>query len=197
MMFLNSAVGYPVIFDLSKIVCCFFFKDIYESEDITPVLFTTEWLDEMQDNEVASQIVTTIEDYAGDIQEYLDHVMVQKALEALAAKSVVYYVEQLLQRATSHRSGRDSFFVDNQRALQRMAGDIGLIKEFFLSASEEEYPRLRPVIEREFEFFETVHETMSIAGKCYIGNTGLQTRMISIVFSTVSPPCSPYSWYFE
>lgn len=141
----------------------FIFKDIYESEDITPVLFTVEWLDEMQDNEVAGQISITIEDYMSDIQDYLDDIMVLKALEAVVAKCVCYYIEQLLARATLHKSGRDSYFADNKRALERMEGDIGVIREFFEMLAEEDYPTLRRVIEREFEFFETCHETMTIA----------------------------------
>ena len=92
----------------------FVFNDIYESEDITPILFSVEWLDEMPDNDVAVQIRTTMEDYMVDAEEYLDDIMIQKCLEALVTKCVIYYIEQLLQRASSHRSGRDSFFADNR-----------------------------------------------------------------------------------
>lgn len=145
-------------------VSYFLFQDIYESEEITPVLFSVAWLDEMQSNEVAEQIIITIGDYYGDLQNYLDDIMIMKALQALITKCVVYYIEQLLDRATKHRSGRDSFFADNKRALERMEGDIGIIKEFFEEIAEEEENRpLKEFIVKEFEVFETFHMVMSIA----------------------------------
>lgn len=143
----------------------FIFKDIYDDEGITPIFFTDEWLDELQDNELAGQIVRTMEDYASDITVYLDDVMIQKALEALAKKCISFYTEQILKRATAHNSGRNSFFADNKRALQRMEGDMGVLKEFFTTAAEDDYPRLQPVINHEFDFFETVHMIMSVAGE--------------------------------
>lgn len=143
----------------------FVFQDIYESEDITSILFTVEWLDEMPDNDVAVQVKITMGDYMADVLEYLDDIMIQKALEALVTKCVLYYIEELLLRASTHKSGRDSFFVDNRRALERMEGDVRVFKEYF-EEFDEDFPTLRKTVETEFDFFETIQEIISIAGGC-------------------------------
>jgi hypothetical protein len=139
----------------------YIFADI--AREIEADLFTIEWLDELQDNDLAVTMIATIEDYMGDLQKFLDEVMMQKVMEALVAKSIVFYIGQLLDRAEKHKSGRDSFFADNQRALLRMSGDMEVIKEYFDGYAEEDFPTLNRTIEKEFAFFETVHEVMKIA----------------------------------
>ncbi|CAB9504760.1 Exocyst complex component [Seminavis robusta] len=145
-------------------ISVFVFKDIYESEEITPLFFSVAWLDEMPDNDVAGDVVITITDYFTDIQDYLDDIMIIKALQALVTKCVVYYIEQLLDRATKHKSGRDSYFADNKRALERMEGDIEVMKGYFDEIADQEDNRpLKEYIFKEFEIFETYHAVMSIA----------------------------------
>ena len=138
----------------------FIFQDI--ADDIGDELFTDSWLDELPDNDLAVTIYKTIDDFMEDLSNCLDDIMLQKTLEALIVRTIIYYVGQLLDRATNHKA-RDSFFADNQRALQRMNGDMNVVKEYFESLAEEDFPTLNRVIEREFDFFETVHEIMSIA----------------------------------
>lgn len=133
----------------------FVFQDIYESEDITPLLFSVEWLDEMLDNDIAVQIRITMDDYFGDFEEHVDELMIQKALEALAAKCAIYYFEQLLLRASSHRSGRDSYFADNRRALERMEGDVSVFREYF-EGFDDDFPTLKRHVDSQFELLETI-----------------------------------------
>lgn len=144
-------------------VSVYIFQDIADAEEITPLFFTVEWLDEMPDNELAGQVAITIEDYMKDLEQYLDPIMLQKAIQALVTRFVNYYIELLLQRATSHKSNRDSHFADNRRALDRMQGDIGLIKELFQDLAGEDNRPMQDAIENEFEFFETIHEIMTYA----------------------------------
>lgn len=144
-------------------VSYFIFNDIYEAEDITPLFFSVEWLDDMPDNELAKDVVVTINDYMSDIEEYLDDLMIQKAIQALVTRFVNYYVELLLQKSPTHKSGQRSYFEDNKRALDRMNGDAELVREFFLEIAGEENRPLRDAIETEFEFFETIHEIMAVA----------------------------------
>jgi hypothetical protein len=129
----------------------FIFADI--TEDIAADFFTVEWLDELPDHDLAQTLYATIEDYMLDLQMYIDDDMVQKVLEALVSKTIIFYVGQLLDRAEEHNSGLDSVFADNQRALQHINGDIGLIAEYFDSVAEEDFPLLARVIETEFAFF--------------------------------------------
>lgn len=138
----------------------FIFVDI--AEDIGEELFSDAWLDELPDNDLAVTVYKTIDDFMEDLGNCLDDIMLQKTLEGLIQRFIVYYVGELLKRATAHNR-RDSYFADNQRALQRMNGDMNVVKEYFETLAEEDFPTLNRVIEREFDFFEAIHEIMAIA----------------------------------
>jgi Exocyst complex component Sec6 len=183
-------------------VTYFIFKDIYEAEEITPIFFTVEWLDDLpvsfsfssltsryafscsvnlndptntaklQNNELAEDIVKTINDYMEDIEKYMDEIMVQKFVQAMATRFVNYYIELLLQKSPTHKSGSKPFFDDNKRALDRMNGDVELVKDYFLEITDSENKPLREAIDREFDFFETVHEIMAVA--CGVSHDDIQ-----------------------
>lgn len=132
-------------------------------EEIGEELFSVPWLDEYTDNDLGRTIFVTIEDFLGDLNGFLDDIMVQKVLEALISRTISYYVGQLLDRSGKHKKGNQSFFADNTRALDRMNGDLRLCKEFFEGLAEEDFPTLSRAIDQEFEFYETIHEILSIA----------------------------------
>jgi hypothetical protein len=65
----------------------------------------------------------------GDFEEYVDELMVGKTLDALVTATVIFYFKCLLQKAAVHN--KTSFWSDNQRALDRMKGDIDTMRGYF------------------------------------------------------------------
>jgi len=135
----------------------FIFKDIAENQ-MSEMLFGKEWV-ELTSNDFAGLLVGTIEDYMYDLRQYLDDMMVGKTLEALITASVLFYIKRLLAKSSAHTK---QLWGDNGRALDRMRGDIGVMRDFFddLSGS---YPTLPRVIENEFGILEIMLELLSIA----------------------------------
>jgi len=131
-------------------------------EAIADVLFGKEWLNELTHNDLALTLVRTIEDFMGDLEEFLDELMVGKTLEALITASVLFYVKTLLAKSTAHTSKTKPLWGDNNRALERIKGDIDVMREFFDELSEE-YPSLPRVIDSEFGILDTIYELLAIA----------------------------------
>ena len=131
-------------------------------EAIVEDLFGEEWLNEMTSNELALTLVRTLDDFMEDLESFLDEVMVQKCVEAQVQASVNFYVAMIIQKSGEHTSNRNSFFSDNDRALDRMRGDIDVIREYF-DGLVESYPTLERVISREFSFLEHIMEVFQIA----------------------------------
>lgn len=131
-------------------------------EAIAADLFGTDWLDDLTHNQLAWTLVRTLEDFMEDLEAFLDEIMVQKVVEALVSASVVFYIKILLGKASKNKSNKDSFFTDNKKALERMAGDITTIKEYVDNLSKN-MPSLKRVIDREFEVLETIQEMIAIA----------------------------------
>jgi hypothetical protein len=131
-------------------------------EAISEELFGTEWLDELTHNDLALTLVRTIEDFMSDLEEFLDELMVGKTLESLITSSVIFYLKTLLAKSSSHTSKSKPLWSDNNRALERIRGDITVIREFFDELADS-YPSLPRVIESEFALLDTVLELLTIA----------------------------------
>jgi hypothetical protein len=131
-------------------------------EAIADELFGEEWLNELTHNDLTLTLVRTIEDFMGDLEEFLDVIMVGKTLEALITSSVLFYVKVLMSKARDHTSKSKSYWSDNTRALERIRGDITVMRQFFDDLADS-YPSLPRVIESEFEILDTFHELLSIA----------------------------------
>lgn len=129
---------------------------------IADELFGGEWEESLTHNELALTLVRTLEDFMGDLEQYLDELMVRKTLDALVSSTVVFYVKCLLLKAENHASVKVSCFSDNEKALERINGDIKVMRDYFEGLTEDT-PGLARVIEREFEILTTIHECMSIA----------------------------------
>jgi hypothetical protein len=132
-------------------------------EAVATELFKEEWLTDLTNNELALTLVRTLDDFMEDLETFLDEVMVQKCVEAQVAASVNFYIKCLLTRAAEHNSSRNSFFGDNEKAINRMKGDAAVIREHFEVIAEETMPTLARVIEREFSLLDTIFELLSIA----------------------------------
>lgn len=131
-------------------------------EAIVEELFGPEWLAELTHNELALTLVRTLEDFMGDLEMYLDDLMVGKSLDALVTATVNFYIISLMKVSTQHNNNKKPYWSDNRKALDRMSGDITVMKEYFESLAPS-YPALKRAIETEFETLDTVHELLSIA----------------------------------
>lgn len=131
-------------------------------EAISEEIFSESWLNELTNNELALTLVRTLEDFMGDLEIFLDDLMVGKTLEALVTATVNFYFKTLLLKSHAHNSNKKSYWTDNQRAMDRIRGDITTMKEYFESLAPS-YPALGRTIENEFEVLDTMHELLSIA----------------------------------
>jgi len=137
----------------------FVFRDI--EENITD-LFEAEWESELTHNEMALSLTQTLEDFMGDFERFLDDFMLKKTVDALVTSSVLFYVRTLLLKSEKHNSNRVSYFQDNEVALQRIDGDIHIIRNYF-EGYIDGMPALKKVIEKDFEILTTIQELLRIA----------------------------------
>lgn len=133
-------------------------------EAIVEELFGPEWEENLTHNELALTLTRTLEDFMGDLEQFIDDFMLKKAVDSLVSSSVVFYVKCLLETAEKHRSNKESFFISNHKALERISGDIKVMRQYF-DGLVEDMPALRKVIEKEFEILTTMLELMSIAAE--------------------------------
>jgi len=133
-------------------------------EAIGADLFGQEWEETLTHNELALTLVRTLEDFMTDIEQFLDDFMVKKSVDAIASASVIFYVRCLLLKAENHSSVKVGCFNDNAKALERMSGDIKIMRDYFEELVPN-MPALGRIIEQEFEILETIHECMSIAAE--------------------------------
>jgi hypothetical protein len=129
-------------------------------EELADHLFEEDW-ERMGQSEMAQTLVRTIEDYMGDLEEWMEEIMVRKAVDALIKASVNFYIKRLLMKAQK-KSAKDSSFSDNRRALVQIEKDIDVIQNFF-EGQIETFPALERVIESEFQVLRTIHTLLLIA----------------------------------
>jgi hypothetical protein len=130
-------------------------------EAIQEELFSEEWLNELTKNELALTLVKTLEDFMGDLEEFVDELMVGKTLDALVTATVIFYLKCLLRKSAAHK-GNKPLWSNNERALDRMKGDIETMKGYFEDLMDG-YPALRRAVPEQFEILDTVHELLAIA----------------------------------
>ena len=131
-------------------------------EAIAEELFGDEWLNELTANELALTLVKTLEDFVGDLEVFLDELMVGKTLDALVTATVIFYIRYLLKKVADHKDNKKPLWSDNKRALDRIRGDIETMREYFDSLMDI-YPALKRAVPEQFEILETFHELLSIA----------------------------------
>lgn len=136
----------------------YIFEDVEVA--IASKMFGVEWV-EATYNQYALTLVRTVEDFMGDLQHYLDELMVAKSLDALVKAAVIFYFKCLVQKSTKHRKNR-SIWAYNHRALDRMRGDITVMRDYFDGLTSK-YPSLKRTIQNEFQVLDTVHELLMIA----------------------------------
>ena len=131
-------------------------------EEIGVRLFEEQWESELVDNDLALSLVRTLEDFHEDLEQYMDNFMVVKSVMSLMSATTIFYAKCLLQRAEMHRSNKKPYFNDVKTALDRMTGDIKVMRDYF-DGLVSKMPSLKKNIEKDFEILTTIHELMSIA----------------------------------
>lgn len=176
-------------------------------EEIGVRLFEEEWEETMVDNDLAISLVRTLEDFHEDLEHYMDDFMVVKSMMSLMSASVIFYAKCLLQRAEKHRSNKRPYFNDVKRALDRMTGDIKVMREYFESLVVK-MPSLKKNIEKDFEILATIHELMSVAAgfsesgaedfilvlQKRVRDVGITKHIIGDLWHLVAPMEERYVW---
>ncbi len=98
----------------------------------------------------------------GDLEAFLDEFMLKKTVDALVASTIVFYVKCLLLKAEKHNNNKIPYFNDCAKALDRMDGDIKIMRDYFVELAEG-MPALSKVIEKEFSVLQTIQELIRIA----------------------------------
>ena len=81
---------------------------------------------------------------------------------SLMSATIIFYAKCLLQRAEKHRNNKRPYFGDVKTALDRMTGDIRVLRDYF-EGLVPQMPSLKKNIEKDFEILTTIHELLSIA----------------------------------
>lgn len=145
-------------------------------EEIGSALFDTEWEESLTHNELALTLVRTLEDYMGDLELWLEELMVRKVVDALIISTINFYIKCLLKKA-DNKNAKESSFNDPKTAIARIRGDVGVIREYFESLIEV-FPALGRVIDTEFEIVDTIVELMMIAAGLSNANTEEQVFVL-------------------
>lgn len=176
-------------------------------EEIGVRLFEESWEVEMVENDLALSLVRTLEDFHEDLEHYMDDFMVVKSVMSLMSATVIFYTKCLLQRAEKHRNNKRPFFGDVKTALDRMTGDIKVMKDYFESLVPK-MPALKKNIEKDFEIISTIHELMSIAAGLSVSeaedfilvlqkrvrDVGITKHIVGDLWHLVAPTEERYVW---
>jgi len=96
------------------------------------------------------------------VKVFLDKFLLQKVMKALILASVIFYVECLLFRSALHKSKKDASFINSALAIERMEGDIKVLRDYF-NGFVGDMPALGQVIETEFQVITAILELLRIA----------------------------------
>jgi hypothetical protein len=130
-------------------------------EEVGEALFGDEWEDTLTHNELALTVVRTLEDYMGDLEVWLEDLMVRKVVDALVISTLNFYIRRLVLKAEK-KNQKDSSFKDPAKACQRISGDIAVFREYFESLIST-FPALERVIEAEFSVVKLVLNYLEVA----------------------------------
>ncbi len=176
-------------------------------EEIGIRLFEEDWEGAMVDNDLAISLVRTLEDFHEDLEHYMDDFMVVKSMMSLMSATVIFYAKCLLQRAEKHRNNKRPYFGDVKTALDRMTGDIRVLRDYF-EGLVPQMPSLKKNIEKDFEILTTIHELLSIAAGFSVSDAedfilvlqkrvrdvGITKHIVGDLWHLVAPTEERYVW---
>jgi len=176
-------------------------------EEIGIRLFEEDWEEQMVDNDLAISLVRTLEDFHEDLEHYMDDFMVAKGVMSLMSATIIFYAKCLLQRAEKHRNNKRPYFGDVKVALDRMTGDIKVMRDYF-EGLVPKMPSLKKNIEKDFEILATIHELMSVAAGFSVSDAedfilvlqkrvrdvGITKHIVGDLWHLVAPTEERYVW---
>lgn len=176
-------------------------------EEIGVRLFEEDWENVMIDNDLAISLVRTLEDFHEDLVHYMDDFMVVKSMMSLMSATVIFYAKCLLQRAETHRNNKKPYFGDVKTALDRMTGDIKVLRDYFESLVPQ-MPTLKKNVDKDFEILTTIHELLSIAAGISVSevedfilvlqkrvrDVGITKHIVGDLWHLVAPTEERYVW---
>mmetsp|Transcript_7265 Transcript_7265/g.15808 ORF Transcript_7265/g.15808 Transcript_7265/m.15808 type:complete len:1110 (-) Transcript_7265:70-3399(-) len=176
-------------------------------EEIGIRLFEEDWEETMVDNDLAISLVRTLEDFHEDLEHYMDDFMVVKSMMSLMSATIIFYAKCLLLRAEKHRNNKRPFFGDVKKALDRMTGDIKVMRDYF-EGLVPQMPSLKKNIEKDFEILATIHELMSVAAGFSVSDAedfilvlqkrvrdvGITKHIVGDLWHLVAPTEERYVW---
>jgi hypothetical protein len=146
-----------------------FILQAVNSSSIRSEFFSEEWEDDWTSNEVAVATVKLFDRDLFDIQRFLcDAFLYHKAVVGAAKALVCFYVHCLIEKAQYVRCQRkprnrivrhrdQQAFRDHERALQRMHGDIIVLRDFILDRVKGQNAS-EWIVANEFSFLDLIHE---------------------------------------
>ena len=176
-------------------------------EEIGVRLFEEDWENVMIDNDLAISLVRTLEDFHEDLVHYMDDFMVVKSMMSLMSATVIFYAKCLLQRAETHRNNKKPYFGDVKTALDRMTGDIKVLRDYF-EGLVPQMPTLKKNVDKDFEILTTIHELLSIAAGISVSevedfilvlqkrvrDVGITKHIVGDLWHLVAPTEERYVW---
>ena len=170
-------------------------------------LFEEDWEAAMVNNDLAISLVRTLEDFREDLEHYMDDFMVVKSMMSLMSATIIFYAKCLLQRAEKHRNNKRPYFGDVKTALDRMTGDIRVLRDYF-EGLVPQMPSLKKNIEKDFEILTTIHELLSIAAGFSVSDAedfilvlqkrvrdvGITKHIVGDLWHLVAPTEERYVW---
>merc|ERR1712194_29734 len=132
---------------------------------------------------------------------------VVKSMMSLMSATIIFYAKCLVQRAERHRSNKKPFFSDIKQALDRMTGDVKVMRDYF-EGLVPKMPSLKKNIEKDFEILATIHELMSIAAGVSVSDAedfimvlqkrvrdvGITKHIVGDLWHLVAPIEERYVW---
>jgi hypothetical protein len=70
-------------------------------EEIGTALFDAQWEETIAHNELALMLVCTLEDYMGDLEIWLEGLMVRKVVDGLVIATINFYISVSLRKPTT------------------------------------------------------------------------------------------------
>ena len=170
-------------------------------------LFEEDWEAARVNNDLAISLVRTLEDFREDLEHYMDDFMVVKSMMSLMSATIIFYAKCLLQRAEKHRNNKRPYFGDVKTALDRMTGDIRVLRDYF-EGLVPQMPSLKKNIEKDFEILTTIHELLSIAAGFSVSDAedfilvlqkrvrdvGITKHIVGDLWHLVAPTEERYVW---
>lgn len=147
----------------------FVFEPIFEA--LHPKLLSREWGDTFGHNDHALSVVKTIDDYVGDLVQYLDATLLPKAMDAVATATVAFYVDCLVTRSFERDVSTAPYWNDGNKVLRQMEQDIANMQDYFLDRTKTTSSKIKVTatapmekkIKDEFKLLHVVRALFAIA----------------------------------